>query len=345
MNQELTFRDLGLSEEILKALDIQLAGNNKLTNTANNGVGIWVDDDVTIASNNNGDLSIVANSMGIHTDYGDITIKSGIVSITSNNDGIYANEGDMIISGGIVNVDATDQGISTSYNTTISGGTVTATGNGGGAGIGVGYDGNMAGTITIADGTVNAQGAGNAAGIGAGNDGDLDGTVEITGGTVIANGGNNAAGIGCGARGFMNGNVIIKGGSVTAVAGKTSMQSATEPASAIGASCHATLSEDAVIEVNPASGKIAVKAGADEGNAAALVDSPFAAKTSLKEALKEKQYAKFEFIAPPATPVPSPTPAPGIPETGDSMNFALLAVLAAMGMLGITVLLRKKNEA
>ncbi|MBR5232189.1 MAG: LPXTG cell wall anchor domain-containing protein [Clostridia bacterium] len=41
----------------------------------------------------------------------------------------------------------------------------------------------------------------------------------------------------------------------------------------------------------------------------------------------------------------TPTPVPEIPATGDSMNFAFLAVLAAAGMIGMTVLLRRKNEA
>ncbi|MBR5232422.1 MAG: LPXTG cell wall anchor domain-containing protein, partial [Clostridia bacterium] len=36
---------------------------------------------------------------------------------------------------------------------------------------------------------------------------------------------------------------------------------------------------------------------------------------------------------------------PQIPQTGDSMNFVLTAALAAVGMIGMTVIIRKKKEA
>ncbi|MBR5232311.1 MAG: LPXTG cell wall anchor domain-containing protein, partial [Clostridia bacterium] len=36
---------------------------------------------------------------------------------------------------------------------------------------------------------------------------------------------------------------------------------------------------------------------------------------------------------------------PQIPQTGDSTNFALLAAMALVGMIGMTVIIHRKNEA
>ena len=278
---------------------------------------------------------------------GKVSITGGTVTATGGNysAGIGSGGGDMTgsvtISGGTVIAKGGDisAGIGScddSMNGTviISGGTVTATGGKYGAGIGSGTY-SMNGTVIISGGTVTAIGGSYGAGIGSGAN-DMYGTVTLSGGTVTATGGVYGAGIGSG-HGDMNGSIILSGGTVTATGdGYTA---------AIGAGSGGPVTEDAVIEVNPTSGKIAVKAGADQAGAVALEGSPFTAKTSLKDALKDKQYAKFEFVAPPATPVPSPTPAPDVPATGDSMNFALLASLAAVSMLGVTVLLRKRNEA
>jgi len=131
---------------------------------------------------------------------------------------------------------------------------------------------------------------------------------------------------------------------VTAIAGEHRMTSS-QPASAIGASAGGTLTDDAVINVDPILNLIAVKAGADAASASPLEGSPFADKNCLKEALKEKKYAKFEYVAPVATPIPSPAPAASVPETGVSTNLALFTLLAAVGMTGMTLILRKKNEA
>ena len=249
---------------------------------------------------------------------GKVSITGGTVTATGGNysAGIGSGGGDM------------------TGSVTISGGTVIAKGGDLSAGIGS-CDDSMNGTVIISGGTVTAIGGSYGAGIGSGAN-DMYGTVTLSGGTVTATGGVYGAGIGSG-HGDMNGSIILSGGTVTATGdGYTA---------AIGAGSGGPVTEDAVIEVNPTSGKIAVKAGADQAGAVALEGSPFTAKTSLKDALKDKQYAKFEFVAPPATPVPSPTPAPDVPATGDSMNFALLASLAAVSMLGVTVLLRKRNEA
>ena len=179
-----------------KALDIQLVGNNKLTNTANRGMGIWVDGDVTIANNNNGDLSIVANSTGIYTKYGDITIKSGTVSTTSNDDGICAYEGDVSISGGTVNVDAVDKGICASYNATISGGTVIVNAEE----YGIMADGNL----TISDGNVTVVSTDNLGICG-------DDSLTISGGKIIVNAYDEGL--------YANGDTVISGGNVTVYAG------------------------------------------------------------------------------------------------------------------------------
>ena len=295
---------------------------------------------------------------------GTITISGGIVNAVGGESaaGIgsgfngYVTEcamnGTVEITGGTVTASGGDggAGIGSGYHSgingtiKISGGTITANGRNGGAGIGSGSESEMNGNIEISGGTVTANGAGGAAGIGAGSYGNMRGLFEHTGGTVYANGGVNAAGIGAGFYGEMSGKIIVRNCPLTAIAGEHNMASF-DPASSIGASAGGTMTDDAVINVDPISKPITVNAGPDAAGASPLEGSPFASKYSLKEALKDKKYAKFIYVETPATPTPAPTTAPSVPETGDSANFAFLALLAVISMIGLAIIPRKKNDA
>ena len=213
-------------------------------------------------------------------------------------------------------------------------------GNDGGEDGATRYDFNS--KVIVIGGNVTAVGAAWGAGIGGGATGDMEGEVIVTGGNVTAIGGKYSAGIGGGEQGAMSGKFTVTGGSVIALGGEGFDD---EYLDAIGAGDYDIVKEEAVIEVNPAVNKIAVKAGADESSAAEIDGSAFAARTSLKSALKGKRYVHFQYIAPPATPAPSPTPAPEIPATGDGTNFALLAVMIVASVIVMSMILRRKNEA
>ena len=223
------------------------------------------------------------------------------------------------------------------------------------AAIGSGKGGVMSGAITINGGILDISGE-SGAGIGSGFQGNMSGTVTINGGYVNASSSGRSVGVGSGYDGEMSGSFIVKGGTVTVSSSESDSNSESGPA--IGTNGNGTVTEAAVICVDPAAGWIAVKAGPGKDAAAPLANSPFNARTDLKSMLKDTSYVEFRPAVPPVTPVPAtpvpatpvpatpvPSPVPEIPATGDSMNLALLAVLAAVGMIGLTVILRKKKEA
>ena len=151
-----------------------------------------------------------------------VTINGGIVEATGTKwapgIGIGGDNGSSItitINGGDVTAAGGNNGgsgIGTrenctdgSFEITITGGTVHATGNGGGAGIGAGAAGGNSGEIAITGGTVHAQGGdsgeyGAGAGIGDGRGSQSTSGIDvvISGGVVTAVGGGSAAGIGAG---------------------------------------------------------------------------------------------------------------------------------------------------
>jgi len=323
-----------------------------------------------IAAGNDWAAGIGSSSSGEFS--GTVTINGGNVTATSYcGAGIGGGEkgevsGTIAINGG--NVTATNEysygaGIGSGYRgefsgtVIIAGGKVTATSgwNGSdlyecGAGIGAGYNGDMSGKVIVKGGSVTATGAADAAGIGSGNNGSMSGTVTVYDGTLYAAGGYNAAGIGSGRRGAMSGKLIVHGGDVTVVAGGVSFEDAPiKYVPAVGAGYEGTVTVDMIVDADPLSDKIGAKSGYDEADAKNLEGSPWSSKTNIIPLFGSDRYLRFRYLTSPATPVPvTPTPAPvvpDVPQTGDSMNFVLIAVLAAAGMLGMTVILRKKNEA
>ncbi|MBR5231414.1 MAG: LPXTG cell wall anchor domain-containing protein [Clostridia bacterium] len=210
---------------------------------------------------------------------------------------------------------------------TITGGNITSTGGHYASAIGAGQFGAFTGSVTISGGNVIADGYPWSAGIGSA-EADMTGIITVTGGNVTASSRALGAGIGAG-YGTMRGKIFITGGTVTA--------SSMEEGDAIGSATDFEVDEVAVIEINPAALKMSGVAGVDADTAVALAGSPFAAKTNLKELLKGNAYAKFECI--------TDFGSTSLPVTGDGTNVWLLAVLAAIGMIGMTVIIRKKNEA
>ena len=308
---------------------------------------------------------------------GTITISGGRIDADSGSGaGIGSGvggkmSGTITISGGKID---TDTGIGSGKRGEMSGDIIM---NGGSfyattvdnAAIGSGKNGEMSGTITINGGILNVSGE-SGAGIGSGTGGNMSGTVTINGGYVNASSSGRSVGVGSGYDGEMSGSFIVKGGTVTVSSYESDSDSESGPA--IGANGRGTVTEAAVICVDPDAGWIAVKAGPGKDAAAPLANSPFNARTDLKSMLKDASYVEFGPAAPPVTPVPAtpvpatpvpatpvpatpvpvttvpssvPTSVPEIPATGDSMNLALLAVLAAASMIGMTVILRKKTEA
>ena len=247
--------------------------------------------------------------------------------------------------------------MSKSASIVIEGGTVTAIGGDRAAGIGgnsfsfhynteITDAADFNGKVEIKGGTVTAVGGNYAAGIGGGERAAVVGSIIISGGTVNATGGNDAAGIGGGYRGEVTGSVTVTGGVVEATGNNGG--------DAIGIGNEGTMTEDASIVIDPAEGKLEDKAGADAGSAEHIEGSPFADKADVTERMKGLAYARIAPYIPaatpipatpvPATPVPSPAPVPEVPQTGDGMNFAALAILFAVGLLGMTVIIRRKRE-
>ena len=283
--------------------------------------------------------------IGGHGDFmGCLTINGGKVSAISETwaPGIGSGEftGRVIINGGEVVASGYAAGIGGedgcgfSGSVIVNGGKLTAVSYGASAGIGGGDAGDFSGTVTINGGEVTAVGGGDAAGIGGGNGSDVfSGTVIINGGKVSVSA-DDGAGIGTGdgndGAAIFGGSVSIRGGDLTAYSKR---------GAAIGAGYEGTMTDGAVIEVDPAAGVIFIMSGNTENDAVYLEGSPFGSQTNLIPLLNGDHYVR---ICPPAAPV---TPAPDVPQTGDSTNFAFLVLLAAAGMIGMTVILRKKKES
>ena len=66
-------------------------------------------------------------------------------------------------------------------------------------------------------------------------------------------------------------------------------------------------------------------------------------KPAVEEDASSVMLTGFTFTPVRQGATPAPTVAPQLPETGDGMNFAFLAVLAAAGMIGMAMLLRRKK--
>ncbi|MBR5231661.1 MAG: LPXTG cell wall anchor domain-containing protein [Clostridia bacterium] len=192
-----------------------------------------------------------------------------------------------------------------------------------GAAIGSGQDGDFAGTVIIKGGLIVADGAAYGAGIGSGNNGDFIGTVTIAGGEVIADGG-NGAGIGAGQNGDFNGKVTLRGDIEVQASGVRG----------IGAGYNAPMGANSEIYVEPVFDNINVEQGNSAYSMTALQGAPYAVKTNLTALLNGSSRVRVQTVS-----------APEVPQTGDSMNFVLLAAMAIAGMIGMTVILRRKNEA
>ncbi|MBR4080870.1 MAG: hypothetical protein IKK21_03685 [Clostridia bacterium] len=193
------------------------------------------------------------------------------------------------------------------------------------------------GKLIISGGTVNAYGGGwNSAGIG-GDVGPMCMDIIIESGTVTAVGGKQGPGIGTYFPADMFGSLTVKGGHVKAISGDAATPAISQTADPIWDEYMDILAEEAVICVDPARGSIEVKVGASEEDAAPLADSPFSARTDLIPLLNREAYVEF-------LPVIEPTPVPVVPTTGDSMNLALVALIAVLS-LGGTVVLRRLHKA
>lgn len=256
---------------------------------------------------------------------------------------VVINGGEVVASGYAAGIGGED-GCGFSGSVIVNGGKLTAVSYGASAGIGGGDVGEFSGTVTINGGEVTAVGGGDAAGIGGGNGSDVfSGTVIINGGKVkVSSEGGAGIGTGDGNDGaaIFAGRIIIRGGDLIAYS---------ERGAALGAGYEGVVADGAIIEIDPASEPIYLKAGDDEAGAVFVEGSPFTSKTDLIPLVGEEHYVRTAIPVPPSpstSPDPVPPPeSPVVPETGDSTDFVLLAALAVIGMVVITVILRRKNEA
>lgn len=213
---------------------------------------------------------------------------------------------------------------------TISGGEVEASSHDRGAGIGSAHD--MSGEILISGGKVTATENGNGAGIGGGWKDEMSGKVTVTGGEVVAISMGCGAGVGSGWQGTMKGTLTFIGGELTAISNPRNDEFGGGDATGAGKDGKML----GKIIVNPDVGKTESKAGASKSLAKDLIGSMFANYTDVTAQLRNLPYAHFiNFVS----------ETPGLPQTGDSTSIALLAALACIGMLGMTVILRKKQKA
>lgn len=192
------------------------------------------------------------------------------------------------------------------------------------------------GKLIISGGTVNAYGGGwSSAGIG-GDVGPMCVDIIIESGTVTAVGGKQGPGIGTYFPADMFGSLTVKGGHVKVISGDANTPAISQTADPIWDEYMDILADEAVICVDPAFDPIEVKVGASEADAVPLADSPFNARTDLIPLLDHEPYVEF-------LPVVEPTPVPVVPTTGDSMNLALVALIAILSLSGAVVLRRQRK--